>query len=330
MPQKTSVMTKSKQRDVILHFWCEGVRNANEIHRRTNIGLSTIYYNLKKLEKTGDVARKPVSGRPRKITGSAVNVIGQQIRRNPQITRKGLVQKLEEKGIKVSKDTVGRHLQRQGYKNALPIATPMLTAEHKKKRVEWAKKHIDDDWSRTVFSDETSFQLFQNTITQWYKYQRPIRPFPKNRQKIHAWGGFSSCAKTSLYCFTGIMNAEFFVQILEEQLPEINEVMGDDWRLQMDNDPKHKSRLAKDFLQNNVPEVMDWPSNSPDLNPIENLWGLVKRNVEKRKPRNLDDLEEFMIEEWDLISDEIINNLVNSMRKRCEEVIKVNGERIKF
>lgn len=144
MPKKTSVMTKSKQRDVILHFWCEGVRNANEIHRRTNIGLSTIYYNLKKLEKTGDVARKPVSGRPRKITGSAANVIGQQIRRNPQITRKGLVQKLEEKGIKVSKDTVGRYLQRQGYKNALPIATPMLTAEHKKKRVEWAKKHIDD------------------------------------------------------------------------------------------------------------------------------------------------------------------------------------------
>lgn len=126
------------------------------------------------------------------------------------------------------------------------------------------------------------------------------------------------------------MNAEFFVQILEEQLPEINEVMGDDWRLQMDNDPKHKSRLAEDFLQKNVPELIDWPSNSPDLNPIENLWGLVKRNVEKKKPRNLDDLEEFMIEECDLISDEIINNLVNSMRKRCEEVIKVNGERIKF
>lgn len=330
MPQKLKVMTKKRQRDVILHLWEEGIRNASEIQRRTNIGLSTIYYNLKKLEATGDVARKPVSGRPKKITGTAANVIGQQIRRNPQITRQSLVEKLAEKGVKVSKDTVGRYLHRLGYKNSLPIATPMLTAEHKRKRVEWAKKHLDDDWSRTVFTDETSFQLFRNTITQWYKHSRPFRPLPKNRQKIHAWGGFSSCVATSLYCFTGKMNAEFFVGILQEQLPEIKEVMGDDWRLQQDNDPKHTSRLAKKFLQENVPAVMDWPSNSPDLNPIENLWGLVKRNVEKRKPKNLDDLEKFMIEEWELIPDEVINNLVMSMRARCEEVIKVKGERIKF
>jgi DDE superfamily endonuclease len=79
-----------------------------------------------------------------------------------------------------------------------------------------------------------------------------------------------------------------------------------------------------------VPEVLDLPSNSPDLNPIENLWGLVKKNVEKRKPQKLKDLEEFIIEEWEVISVEVISNLVNSMRRRCEEVIEANVERIKF
>src|SRR5438128_126561 len=124
------------------------------------------------------------------------------------------------------------------------------------------------------------------------------------------------------------MNAKFYVRILEEQLPEVEEMMGDNWRLQQDNDPKHTSRLAKNFLRENVPAVMDWPSNSPDLNPIENLWNYVKRNVEKRKPQNLLDLEMFMVEEWEMIPDEVISNLVGSMRNRCKEIIEVKGERI--
>ena len=65
------------------------------------------------------------------------------------------------------------------------------------------------------------------------------------------------------------------------------------WRLQQDNDPKHTSHIAKEFLDKNVPEVMDWLSNSPDLNSIENLWAIVKRNVELRRPKNLSKLERF-------------------------------------
>src|SRR2546423_13474672 len=180
MTQKLKVITKKQQKEVILHLWVEGVRCAGEIQCRTNIGLSTIYYNLKKLEKTESVTRKPGSGRPTKITNNAAKVIGQGIRRNPMITRSGLAEKLSEKGIEVSRHTVGRHLHNIGYKNSLPLATPMLTADHKQNRVKWAKKHLRDDWSRTLFSDKTSFQLFSNTVTQWYKHSRPVRPIPKN------------------------------------------------------------------------------------------------------------------------------------------------------
>jgi len=72
-------------------------------------------------------------------------------------------------GIEVSRSTVTRHLAEHGYRNALPLNTPMLTSDHKQKRIEWAKKHINDNWNKTLFSDETSFQLFRNTIKQWYK-----------------------------------------------------------------------------------------------------------------------------------------------------------------
>ncbi|PKB93625.1 hypothetical protein RhiirA5_303789 [Rhizophagus irregularis] len=75
---------------------------------------------------------------------------------------------------------------------------------------------------------------------------------------------------------------------------------------------------------------MDWPSNSPDLNLIENLWAIVKGNVERRMPKNLNELESFMAEEWSAIPDTVIKNLAGSMKRRCELIIENNGERISY
>jgi transposase len=126
------------------------------------------------------------------------------------------------------------------------------------------------------------------------------------------------------------MNAEVYVGILREHIPEIKALLGNKFRLQQDNDPKHTSKRAKDFLEKNVPKVIDWPSYSPDLNPIENLWAIVKRNVEKRMPKNLGELEEFMVEEWDRIPESTLKHLVDSMRGRCLEVLEKNGETISY
>jgi len=126
------------------------------------------------------------------------------------------------------------------------------------------------------------------------------------------------------------MNAEFYVEILERHIPEIRKLMGRHWRLQQDNDPKHTSRLAQSFINENIPELLDWPANSPDLNPIENLWNLVKRNVEKKMPQNQKDLIQFMVEEWNSIPNSVLKNLVNSMKRRCELIIENNGERISY
>jgi len=284
---------------------------------------------IHKLKNIGTTQHAKGAGRPKKITAHASRALGQYVRRDTSLSTRTLATKLSQINVQVSHATVARHMATLGYSKSLPKATPMLTAKHKERRVEWAKAHLNDDWNRTLFSDETAFQLFRNTVERWHKGAQQARPMPKDRTKIMAWGGFSVKGKTSLFCFRQIMNTEFYVNIISRHIPEINSMLGNDWRFQQDNDPKHTSRIAKAYLQENVPEMLEWPSNSPDLNPIENLWAIVKRNVEKRMPRNIEDLE-FMKEEWQNIPDSIVINLVNSMSRRCQSVIERNGERINY
>ena len=326
-------MSPSKQevqRQTILHFWGKNIREASEIQRRTGIPIATIYRNLKKLKNQGEIKYKKGNGRPRKITGGISKSLGQYLRRNSSLSLRTLSAKLAKKGTDVSHVTIQRHLHSIGYKNNLPLAVPMLTNDQKQKRVEWAREHLEDDWENTIFTDETAFQLFRNTIKRWYKGARPSKSVPKDRTKVFAWGGFCANGKTSLFCFSQIMDSKFYVEILRNHIPEVTRMLGSEWRFQQDNDPKHTSRLTKAFLAENVPELMSWPSNSPDINPVENLWAIVKRDVEKQMPKNREELMQLMVEKWEGIQKSTIKELVRSMRRRCELVIEKNGERISY
>ena len=104
-------------------------------------------------------------------------------------------------------------------------------------------------------------------------------------QKVHVWGGISSRRATAIVLFTGIMNATHYTDILDASLvPFIREYYPHHHRLQQDNDPKHTSRWAQSYFTSNRINWWRTSPSSPDLNPIENVWG----STSKSKQTNLE------------------------------------------
>lgn len=75
---------------------------------------------------------------------------------------------------------------------------------------------------------------------------------------------------------------------------------------------------------------MEWPAYSPDLNPIENIWSIMKGKVRRNNPETIAELEEQIQIAWDSINEDQIENLINSMTRRCEAVIKARGGHTKY
>ncbi len=115
------------------------------------------------------------------------------------------------------------------------------------------------------------------------------------------WGCISWRGMGKLVKLEGKVNSQKYLDMLDEYLDPSVEVMGlgDRWIFQQDNAPIHVSKLAKAwFSRNEVNVLKDWPSQSPNLNPIEPVWGLLKKAVHKRHPRNLKQLWQYCQEEW--------------------------------
>lgn len=146
--------------------------------------------------------------------------------------------------------------------------------------------------------------------------------------KIHIWGCVSSSGFEECYIFKESLNADKLLKIYDSALlPSITKLFGKNGEcvLQEDNDPKHTSKKAAVWRAKNNIMCMQWPAQSPDQNCIENVWHVLKIRVDQHKPQNLKQLTRAIKKEWQLLSKEYAQNLVESMPRCVQALIDAKG-----
>lgn len=123
------------------------------------------------------------------------------------------------------------------------------------------------------------------------------------------------------------MDQEIYIDILEEPMLHSADLLfgRDTWTLQQDNDPKHTARRVKEWMVNYDCISMEWPAQSPDLNPIEKLWSIFDRRLSNRHVNSEAELFQCLQEGWNSLPVSLLSKLVASMHDRCQAVIDNKG-----
>lgn len=300
---------------------------AKEVHCNEK----TVREWVKRWQESKDLSDKPKPGRKRVTTQKEDKRILKLAKENEDITAPEIRRELLKQNVDIHVRTIQRRLGEGGARYYGKLAKPLLGEKHRKKRLSWAKQHKDFDWDSVIFTDESTFRLNQRLKKAWqFVGARKITRSVKHPLKVHVWGCFSSSGFGRLVCFTRNLNAQYMTTLYETALlPSAVDLYGEDcysWILQEDNDPKHRSKIAKAWKEDNYVKVLPWPSMSPDQNPIENVWGLMKMNLAKKKIRTLRTLKGEITKEWNRLPKEYAVNLVRSMKRRVEALIESEGD----
>ena len=225
--------------------------------------------------------------------------------------------------VNASIQTVSRRLQEIGLFNRTPRKKPLVSSKNNK-RLEFANRYAIwtcENWAKVFFSDESKFNLFGNNGKNNVKRRIGERLSAKCTTKTGKFGGgsvmvfgmFSSQGTTPLVRLQTRVNAQIYKNIVQDHVVPLIQNSGFDRATFMqDNAPCHKAKVVMSYLSEQDFEIMDWPPQSPDLNPIENLWKTLGVKVMERNPTYTVDLWVKLQEEWSKISIEDCRELIRS------------------
>jgi len=334
MPKKIS--QKSKER--VMELLIDGL-SIREVSNITDISKSTV--GRIRLSIENNITKHTKIGRPKKISPryernivrkilsgkfSNATQISNDFARNDQLI--------------ISPQTIRRVLKGQGLKAKTKKKKPFLKKIYKRKRLAFAKKYKNwksEDWEKVIWSDESKFNLFSSDGREycWMKVGEPIserviKPTMKyGGGSVTIWGCLTKDGPGYMCKIDGRLDADLYVKILGDELLKTYEYYGfekNEMTFQQDNDPKHTSKKAVEWLEENKIEVMQWPPQSPDMNPIEHMWNELDKRIRRRgEITSVEQLWEVMQDEWEKFDVNYCLKLIHSMPQRINDLLKSKG-----
>ena len=326
------------QRSTILALHGLNIRD-DVIAHLTHCDPRTIQHWIDYYQEHHSLEDEPRSGRPRVTSEETDTLIAASAIETPITTPRAIRSEL---GIEASVRTIRRRLDEAGLFGRVARMEYPFTEDHINQRLAFAREYGEwtaQQWDRVLFSDESYIYLGQHGNV-WV--QRPedtafLEEYMVHGQsqfapKIGIWGCFSSHGVGPMRLYDDTMDARLFTDTMARLMKPhaLRMWPNEEWLLHQDNASYHGSRAAKTWFHNNGVSLTPLPPYSPDLNPIENLWADLKRRVEARNARNMQELKEIVTEEWTNTTSEYCSRLAHSMPTRLETVVEVGGFRTPY
>lgn len=237
---------------------------------------------------------------------------------------------LGESSLKTAKRTLG-------FIGTKPKIIRDITPANINKRLQYCQKHIVDKFTNCLFTDESSIQLFENKSLVWWQPYYETRPeieVQPSKEKIMIWGGISRKVKTKLSIIRtdlgDTVDKEAYLEILKKFAHKtVNKGYGAGrWRLMHDNARPHKAKIVTAWLQEKEIRALDHPPYSPDLNPIEKVWGIIKQRLYHRRYEDIEELIDAVTSAWNDIDLDLINRLIDNHIGVVDMVHNLDGNYI--
>ena len=333
-----------EERRIIVNMWNNGKKPpeiAETLHRSRKMVYNVII--SKKTNSFDATENKKQKPRVKKTTPAVDRYIVRKSTKNPFMSSRDIANEINSQfGINLSDRLIRRRLNDAQLFGRASRKKPLLSKKNIAKRLLFARTHKSKDlsfWKKILWSDETKVNRMGPDGRVFVHRPKRQALNPRYTQKtvkhgggsIMVWGSFSWYGMGRIVKINVKMDLYQYLDILKNQMePYAFEHMPVSFTFMHDNDPKHTSKVVKEwFCKENIP-VLNWPAQSPDLNPIENLWNDVKCVIAQQKYKNLDDLWTGIQNSWYSIPKERCQRLIQSMTRRCLAVLESKGYTTKY
>jgi hypothetical protein len=297
-----------------------------------------------RFNKEGDVLDEQRSGRPHATDENTdINIALTAIEEPFAATPKQIKRRL---GLEISARTVRRRLDEADLRGRIARREHRYDEAELAARIAFAHKYKDKPpewWERVVFSDEVHVKRghhgkiwVQRPAGEAYdaRYMMTDDDELAQGENVTMWGCFCAQEIGTAEIFIGDLTGAKYATILRNNLVQsVNKWFGKDsvdWYFLQDNAKVHTAPAPRLLFHTKCWQILDFPTYSPDLNPIENLWFVLKEEVETLNPETAEELEAAMKVVWEGMSTECLTKLAHSMPERLAEVIANNGHKTHY